>query len=294
MAVVDMDATGVHVSDEQVAQFREQGYLIIEDAFSEDEVTQMREEADHILELIVNSSFANDRKSGRLDLVEDDGGEQMVRKIQPINDLSLFLSEVADDDRLLDPMRAIMDDEPILMEEKLNYKEPLPHPIEGIEPDRSTSAFPVHNDWAYYKMNGYPQSILSSGIAIDDCTTENGAMQVWPGSHQEHIEHRDGENGFEVPPDEIDYDAGEEVLAPAGSVMFFHSLLVHSSTPNRSSVPRRLMIYSHYPEVEGEEAGISFDERNGPGRLRESPYEWEYQRMKERREFTDQFEAPTF
>jgi ectoine hydroxylase-related dioxygenase (phytanoyl-CoA dioxygenase family) len=283
-----MATTASNVTEEQLEQFREDGYLIIEDAFDPEEVSRMREEADHILELIVNSSLANDRKSGRLDLVEEESGEQQVRKVQPVNDLSLFLSEISEDDRLLDPMRAIMDDEPVLMEEKLNYKQPLPSPIQELDPDRATSGFPVHNDWAYYKDNDYPRGILSSGIALDECTPDNGAMKVWPGSHTDHIEHRAGENGYEVPPEDVDEDAAVEVLAPAGAVMFFHSLLVHSSTPNETNDPRRLMIYSHYPEA----AEMGFDTRNGPARLRESPYEWEYQRMKDRGAFEDHFEAP--
>lgn len=287
-----MPDTITHITEEQLERFHEQGYLIIEDAFDEDEVARMREEADRILELIVNSSLANDRRSGRLDLVED-AGEQMVRKIQPVNDLSLFLAEIAADDRLLEPMRAIMDDEPILMEEKLNYKEPLPESV-PLEGNRPTSSFPVHNDWAYYQAQGYPQSILSSAIALDDCTPEKGPLHVWPGSHTEHLEHDEGENGLEVPPDKIDHDGGEDVLAPAGSVMFFHSLLVHNSQPNVSGKPRRLMIYSHFPEQEGEERGIAVDERNGPTRLRESPYEWEYQRRKERGDYRDEFTAPRF
>ena len=36
------------------------------------------------------------------------------------------------------------------------------------------------------------------------------------------------------------------------------------------------MIYSHYPKA----ADMGYDVRNGPGRLRESPYEMEYLRMK--------------
>jgi hypothetical protein len=52
------------------------------------------------------------------------------------------------------------------------------------------------------------------------------------------------------------------------------------------------MIYSHYPAGDGE--GLITDERNGPTRLRESPYEWEYQRRKEAGEFEDRFEAPPF
>ena len=48
------------------------------------------------------------------------------------------------------------------------------------------------------------------------------------------------------------------------------------------------MIYSHHPtSVE-----MPFDIRNGPTRLRESPYEREYLRLKLRDEFEDLFQAP--
>ncbi|MFB6174051.1 MAG: phytanoyl-CoA dioxygenase family protein [Halobacteriales archaeon] len=274
-------------------RFRDQGYLLVEDCFDAEEVERMRGEADEILELVVNASLAHGRKSGRLDIVEDDEGDQMVRKVQPVNDLSLAFSEVAEDDRVLDRLAAFMDDDPRLMEEKLNYKQPLPEPT-PLEADRATSAFPVHNDWAYYKAQDYPQGVISTAVLLDDFTAENGPLHVWPGSHERHREHERVEGlGLQVPADDLE-GQGEDLLAPAGSVLFFHSLLVHSSRPNESGEPRRLMIYSHYPETEGEARGIVPDERNGPTRLRESPYEWAYQRRKERGEVESRFEAPTY
>jgi ectoine hydroxylase-related dioxygenase (phytanoyl-CoA dioxygenase family) len=288
-----MCAQAPSLSEEKTSDFQENGYVIFEDVFGANEIARMREEADHILELAINSSLANDRQSGRLDLVEAESGEQQVRMLQPINDLSLYLSEVSEDDRVLDPLRAVMDDDPILMEEKLNSKQPLPQPIEELEGDRPSSAFPVHNDWAWYKEQGYPQSILTTGIAIDDLTVKNGTLQVWPGTHTEHVEHEwEDPGGWIVPPEAYDEEDAVALEVPAGSVMVFHSLLWHNSSPNETDGPRRLMLYSHFPETEGEAAGIAFDERNGPSRLRESPWEWEYQRKKDRGEYTDRFEAP--
>ena len=78
-------------------------------------------------------------------------------------------------------------------------------------------------------------------------------------------------------------------MLPAGSVAFFSSLLVHNSRPNTSGKPRRMMIYSHYPAS----AKMGVDVRNGPTRLRESPYEWEYTRMKLRGKENDVFRAET-
>ena len=273
--------------DSWIQHFQEHGYVAMERVFSEEEVQRMRKEADEILELILNSSNSLERQSGRLDLVRNEAGF-LVRKIQPINDLSLYLSQISADSRLLDPMRALMNEEPILMEEKLNYKQPLPCLSFGFETKpRDTDRFPVHNDWAYYRAQNYPQGIISSAITLDDCPAESGPIRIWPGTHKSHLEHESIDIGLQVQPGLVDFEGGEDLLLPAGSVAFFSSLLVHNSRPNISEKPRRMMIYSHYPAS----AKMGVDVRNGPTRLREAPYEWEYTRMKLRGEGRDVFSA---
>ncbi len=275
--------------DSWIQYFQEHGYIAMERVFSDDEVQRMRKEADDILELILNSSNSLERQSGRLDLVRNEAGF-LVRKIQPINDLSLYLSQISADSRLLDPMRALMNEEPILMEEKLNYKKPLPGLSFGFETKpRDTDRFPVHNDWAYYRAQNYPQGIISSAITLDDCPAESGPIHIWPGTHKSHLEHESVDIGLQVQPGLVDFEGGEDLLLPAGSVAFFSSLLVHNSRPNTSGKPRRMMIYSHYPAS----AKMGVDVRNGPTRLREAPYEWEYTRMKLRGEGRDVFSAET-
>ena len=273
--------------DSWIQYFQEHGYVAMERVFSDDEVQRMRKEADDILELILNSSNSLERQSGRLDLVRNELGF-LVRKIQPINDLSLYLSQISADSRLLDPMRALMNEEPILMEEKLNYKQPLPGLSFGFETKpRGTDRFPVHNDWAYYRAQNYPQGIISSAITLDDCPAEAGPIHIWPGTHKSHLEHESVDIGLQVQPGLVDFEGGEDLLLPAGSVAFFSSLLIHNSRPNISGKPRRMMIYSHYPAS----AKMGVDVRNGPTRLREAPYEWEYTRMKLRGEGRDVFSA---
>jgi ectoine hydroxylase-related dioxygenase (phytanoyl-CoA dioxygenase family) len=275
--------------DSWIQYFQEHGYVAMERVFSDDEVQRMRKEADEILELILNSSNSLERQSGRLDLVRNEAGF-LVRKIQPINDLSLYLSQISADSRLLDPMRALMNEEPILMEEKLNYKQPLPGLSFGFETKpRDTDRFPVHNDWAYYRAQNYPQGIISSAITLDDCPAEAGPIHIWPGTHKSHLEHESVDIGLQVQPGLVDFEGGEDLLLPAGSVAFFSSLLVHNSRPNTSGKPRRMMIYSHYPAS----AKMGVDVRNGPTRLRESPYEWEYTRMRLRGKENDVFRAET-
>jgi ectoine hydroxylase-related dioxygenase (phytanoyl-CoA dioxygenase family) len=276
------------LTPEQLDQFQRDGYLVLPAVFSEDEIRRMRAEADRILELILNSSVALGRRSGRLDWRELADGTQIVRKIQPINDLSDYLAQVSNDPRLIQPMRQIMGHEPVLMEEKLNYKQPLPQRVEGVEIRPTDDRFPVHNDWAYYRAQSYPQDILSSAISMDDSTVESGPLHVWPGSHREHLEHDSVSLGLQVKPGLIDYEGGVDILAPAGSVMIFHALLVHNARPNTSGRPRRIMIYSHYPD----RVDMGHDVRNGPTRVREQPYEQKYREKVARKAYTPTFSAP--
>ena len=279
------------LNEKQVKFFNEEGYLVLPGVFDEQEVRRMRVEADYVLEVILNSSVANNRRSGRLDWLEDDEGHQHVRKIQPINDLSLYLATVSEDNRLLQPMRDIMGEEPVLMEEKLNYKQPLKSRVEGVEIRKGIDdRFPIHHDFAYYAAQNYPQSIISSAIAIDECTVDNGPLHIWPGTHRTNMEHESCSLGLQVKEGLIDANGGSDVLVPPGSVMFFHSLLVHNSRRNSTDFPRRLMIYSHYPKS----FSMCFDVRNGPTRLREAPWEHEYFRMKDHGKFEDVFHSPTY
>lgn len=275
------------MTDEEYERFQRDGYLVLPAVFDGSEVRRMREEADRILELILNSSIALGRRSGRLDWCDLADGSQIVRKIQPINDLSDYLTQVSNDPRLLEPIRRIMGCEPVLMEEKLNYKQPLKQRIEGIPIKTLDDRFPVHNDWAYYRAQDYPQDILSSAVSIDESTPENGPLHVWPGSHRTHLDHESIDNGLQVLPHLIDFGGGVDILAPPGSVMIFHTLLVHNSRPNATKEPRRIMIYSHYPG----RVDMGHDVRNGPTRVRERPYEQQYRDMVERGEFAPVFKA---
>ncbi len=63
-----------------------------------------------------------------------------------------------------------------------------------------------------------------------------------------------------------------------------------SRDPNRSGLPRRIMIYSHYPKSHDPEADP--DRRNRPAREYSQKFENEYRKLVEKGEYTDHFRAP--
>ncbi|MDQ2732068.1 MAG: phytanoyl-CoA dioxygenase family protein [Armatimonadota bacterium] len=237
----------------QIAEFNEQGFLILPGVFNAAELAAMASEANRLLELAINSSLATGERNPRCDVSVNSRGTLDFRKLQPVNDLSDVICRASQDARLVGPLRQLMGDhEPILMEEKLNYKQTIDCPafIEKFHPHQGDARFNLHHDWGYYRAQGYPPETLSSAVTIDETTPENGPIRVLPGTHLKDFPLKNpdpaGGNG-EVVDGLFEPDDRVDVLAPAGSVMLFHSRLLHDSKPNTTGRPRRLMIYSHYP-----------------------------------------------
>lgn len=263
----------------QVTEFAEQGYVVLEDQFSPAELEQARSEAAVILALALDSSLALGKRNPRMEIDVLDGAVR-VRKVQPVNDLSEVIASLSYDPRLIDPMRELMGDEPVLMEEKLNFKQTVPTgDLDFSFIHRTTpEGFPLHHDWGYYRTQGYPEDTISSAIALDDCAGR-GPIRVIPGSHLIDAPLADDEGdqwgqsgvvaeGFMADEPRVD------INATAGSVMLFHAKLLHDSEPNDSGRPRRLMIYSHYPRSHDPDGDP--DRRNRPIREYAGEFERRY------------------
>ena len=273
------------LTDEEREQFAEYGYFVRTGLLDDKDLAELRNEANAILTLVLNSSVYSKKRNPRLDAHLLDGGRALVRKVQPVNDLSITMAELSGNPRLVGPLSELMDDEPVLMEEKLNYKQVVDLRGQDIdlEPKRAEEevldvGWQLHHDWGYYRYNGYPQTTTSSAVALDDCEGR-GPVRVLPGSHLLDVELAEPNSGSGV----VARGAlgRHPELIPlnmtAGSVVFFHSMLVHDSEPNRSGEPRRMMIYSHYPK--SHQPGEDPDRRNRPTREKARPMEAEYRRL---------------
>jgi ectoine hydroxylase-related dioxygenase (phytanoyl-CoA dioxygenase family) len=236
------------LTPEQRTCYERDGYVVIPDAFGADELARLRAESDRLVELLVNASLALGEASPRLDL-RTDGRGPVLLKVQPLSDVSQLFRDVANDPRLLDPMRDLLGCEPLLLEEKLNGKERLSVDVGPLGVRDWAPEFPFHTDLHYFVLDGYPETTLSSAIALDDCTPDNGPLRFVPGSHLRH----DWPLAGGWPPVLADGLFGEDEQVPlvcsAGTVVVFHSRIAHASSPNMTDQPRRLLIYSHFPST---------------------------------------------
>ena len=111
---------------------------------------------------------------------------------------------------------------------------------------------PWHQDGEYWPIR--PVATCTAWIAIDDATIENGCLRVMRGSHKEkQLRPHDTNNSpdltlnQELPATEYDENNAVDLVLQAGQMSLHDIFLVHASEPNRSDKPRRGMTLRFMP-----------------------------------------------
>jgi phytanoyl-CoA hydroxylase len=161
-------------------------------------------------------------------------GKPAVRKVTGFASLSPVLDRcLIRHPALLDVLHEVMGPRIELYRDALMFK-----------PAHIGQEKPWHQDAVYWPFR--PMRLVSAMVAIDESTQENGCLQVVPGSHHDVVAHDKVDWELQVDPARCDADS---VYVPLrrGDCLVFHSLILHASETNRSTVDRRVSITSYSP-----------------------------------------------
>jgi len=97
-----------------------------------------------------------------------------------------------------------------------------------------------HDKWA----NKFDNNILGMqfGIALDEFNTTSGATKFLPNSHKKIYYKKDMDAGKHT--QEL-IDKGISFETNPGGLLLYHSRIMHSTMPNKSNKPRRLLLCLH-------------------------------------------------
>lgn len=119
-----------------------------------------------------------------------------------------------------------------------------------VKPPRIGGEKPWHQDAAYFRGSD-PSLMFGVWIALDPATTENGCMELIPGSHRAgpvpHIPHPDI-NLCTIDPRYVHPEQRVAVPLGPGDTLVFSSLAHHYTAANRSGLRRRALQF-HYHQV---------------------------------------------
>ena len=248
------------LSDEDIAQFREQGFLSIERVFSPAQMDALRQAAlaivdDFDAEAHKSVFRTDDRDSGRDDYFFDsaeavhcfleagavDGDDRINRdKALAINKIGHALHDRDDTFRAFcghpwfgAALRDLGYAVPVLMQTMYIFKQP------GIGGEVRW-----HQDGSYL-IAGEP-GITGIWVAVEDATETNGCLWMQPGAHRGPLRERYAVDWTSRAAELTTLDetpwTGETrpvpVTVPAGSVVLFHERMPHYSSENRSEHSR--------------------------------------------------------
>ena len=235
-------------TQEQINSYHKDGYIIIKNFCSKQEVDKMYGIAIQDDAMAKNALDLNDQtgKKTRLSLW-----------FTPGNDIFGYLTR---SERIINRVAQLLDSNaPVChFHSKLMQKEP-----------KVGGAWEWHQDYGYWYKNQFmfPDQLISVMVALTPANKQNGCIQVIKGSHKlGRVNH--GFAGEQVGADMTMVDNALKTMElvyveiEAGDALFFHSNLLHRSEANLSDKPRWSIIscYSSQSNLAYNETSISWKE----------------------------------
>lgn len=205
---------------EQVAQFREQGWVAVPDFWTAEEVAAMRAELDRL------------KADGLLRNVATDGdgkthsNTKFNLQLCPMAPHSAFFRAMPFAPKVGEAVAQLIGD-PVLLHLDQVF----------LKPGKHGAGTNWHQDNAYFRIAD-PLKGTALWTAVHDATIANGTMHVIPGSHRQELEHsRDPESDHHIRcyPDEAQ---AVPVELPAGGVLFFAYGVAHCTRGNQTDNER--------------------------------------------------------
>ncbi|MFI6084261.1 phytanoyl-CoA dioxygenase family protein [Streptomyces sp. NPDC051217] len=228
----------MRLTQEQVKQYHENGFLLLDSLLDEHEVNRLR------------AAFQRDCETSGPHLVIEDGGEG-VRAVYASHHRQPEYARLIRDPRLLTPVQQLLTDDVYVYQFKINAK-----PAFGGE------RWAWHQDYLAWQISDSlpaPRQV-SVSVFLDRVTEFNGPVIFLPGSHHAGLVHDERKSEVKskqhLDPDDIslsprrmaglvDRHGMTSPKGQAGSVVLFSPEIVHGSAPNMSPFARRLLIATY-------------------------------------------------
>jgi len=227
----------MELTQKQILEFEKNGYLTINDVFTEEEVGDMKDSTERLQE-IANSLEGTEMYHGSRFVVSNNELGKQIERVVWAGAVEPVLLKYGQDKRLTSITSKILgSDEIYHIINQIHFK--LPHDGVSYEfhQDSQNRQYGT-DDWEDVNSKG---SFLQIVTAIDESTMHNGPLHVIPESH--NLGHLD------IPKYEMEergklfrFKDAKPVLLKPGSIAIFGPYVIHGSQPNESEKPRRIFI----------------------------------------------------
>lgn len=231
------------LTNDQVDRFMEDGFLLVENALSPDQLSALNTDFETwVEESRQYASTYGETIDGRARFDVEPGHcaeTPAVRRISSPVEISDNYLEAMRNNRALDAVAQLFNPNIKFINCKVNSK--LPGTATEVK---------YHQDFLFETHSN--DNLMTVLFFLDDVTMENGPLEVVPGSHVGPLyEHWHGGVFTGAITQELEDELRPKAVhctGPAGSACLMHTRLVHGSNPNNSNNPRTLFIVSYGAE----------------------------------------------
>lgn len=205
-----------------------QGYVVLRDFLSESEVRRLR---DDLLTLPDRFRGKSLPRGAAITWEESRPGDPpRANQVFDVHRLSEAVDDLAHGSRLAAAVEPFLGPHPTLFHTKFIEKAA-----------RVGSEIPWHQDLSYWLEGVRSHAMLTCMIYLDDATSENGCLEVVPGSHRRGLRQarsRGGDRFRWQARENPDARAVRRIEGRAGTAILFGPLLLHRSGANTSDRSR--------------------------------------------------------
>ena len=232
------------LSPEQVAFYREEGYLVLREFLSQDDLVPVKRAMCDKVSEIADRLFEAGKIADRLEnepfetrlarLFEDKSDEDFLKFGRSWRDRHPGYFEFMSNPKILDAVESLLGPE-IFANPVYNTRPKVPRVAAG--------AVPWHQDRSYWPgANANP--VITVWIPIVDSTEVNGCLHIWPRTHNTKLieHHRETRTGTAYTEVDVEHEslkrfkkiAAVPIPLTAGGAILFNDRCIHMSTPNLS------------------------------------------------------------
>lgn len=243
-------ATYPEITDEQVAFYRENGYLIVENALSTDEVEELRRETVEICRGTygpIRNGFTHS---------PDETDDEVIQRYLCIHfphKISEIMYRYLAHPVIVDALTKVIGPNVKCMQSMLFVKS-------AGKPGQAW-----HQDEDFIPTRD--RTLTGAWMALDDATVENGTLWLLPGSHKPGVlwpQEQQNDERFDCTVESYGFPYRDEDAIPVnvktGAIVFFNGYLLHRSLPNYAKSGYRRVLVNHYMSAESLLPWTKFEE----------------------------------
>jgi ectoine hydroxylase-related dioxygenase (phytanoyl-CoA dioxygenase family) len=234
----------VTLTTQQIAEFQDRGFVLLEDRFSAQELALLRRRAELAL-------------AGRGERTVMEASGEAVRSVYAPHESDPVFAALARHPRLVRPAQRLLAGDVYVYQSKLNVKSPFVGEV-----------WEWHQDYVFWRNEDAMPSprVLTAAVYLDDVDDFNGPLVLIPGSHREGVLRCPAPPGGDAATPgwhshvsaRLKYTIDRGVLgglarkyglcapkARAGAVLLFDSNIAHASSTNISPFSRSLILFTY-------------------------------------------------